>query len=338
MSEEKKGHRLFCFGAHPDDCEMQASGLAALWTGAGGAARFVSMTDGSSGHQELGGAKLAQMRRAEALSGAAAVGADSAVLDNHDGELLPTLENRHKVIRTIREFQPDLVVCHRINDYHPDHRYTGVIVQDACYMVMVPNVLPNAPVPDREPVVIFMSDKFKKPNPFQADLVFDLDPVIEKKLDSITFTRLRCCNGCPGSIVTPKNFRKAQTSGASTCAPEQGRGLAQRRTASVPSWSPSTGRLVVQASAMPRPSRCPSTVRPLPRSYPVCSSRSDVIAASAATAPPDTWGSHSGASLAAETRLCVDVCSWTRTLADSNPTQRGPASPPSGRELGSGRR
>jgi LmbE family N-acetylglucosaminyl deacetylase len=186
MSGERKGHRLLCFGAHPDDCEMQASGLAALWTGAGGAARFVSMTDGSSGHQELGGAKLAQMRRAEALSGAAAVGADSAVLDNHDGELLPTLENRHKVIRTIREFQPDLVVCHRINDYHPDHRYTGVIVQDACYMVMVPNVLPNAPVPDREPVVIFMSDKFKKPNPFQADLVFDLDPVIEKKLDSIT--------------------------------------------------------------------------------------------------------------------------------------------------------
>jgi len=48
MSKEKKGHRLLCFGAHPDDCEMQASGLAAFWTGAGGAARFVSMTDGSS--------------------------------------------------------------------------------------------------------------------------------------------------------------------------------------------------------------------------------------------------------------------------------------------------
>jgi LmbE family N-acetylglucosaminyl deacetylase len=186
MNAQKKGHRLLCFGAHPDDCEIQASGLAALWTGVGGVARFVSMTDGSSGHQELGGAKLARIRRAEAVAGAAAVGADSLILDNQDGSLLPTLQNRHKVIRTIREFQPDVIVCHRINDYHPDHRYTGVTVQDACYMVMVPNVLPNAPVPAREPAVIFMSDKFNKPNPFQADLVFDLDPVIEKKLDSIT--------------------------------------------------------------------------------------------------------------------------------------------------------
>jgi LmbE family N-acetylglucosaminyl deacetylase len=143
------------------------------------------MTDGCSGHQELAGARLAQLRRAEAHDGAVAVGADSLVLDNRDGELLPSLENRHRVIRTIREFKPDLVVCHRVNDYHPDHRYTGVTVQDACYMVMVPNVLPNVPVPDREPVVIFMSDRFTKPNPFQADLVFDIDSVIERKLDSI---------------------------------------------------------------------------------------------------------------------------------------------------------
>jgi len=178
--------RILCFGAHPDDCEVGSSGLAAIWTSVGGAARFVSMTDGTSGHQDYGGAKLAQIRQAEAYAAAASVGADAIVLDNQDGSMLPTLENRHKVIRVIREFRPDVVVCHRINDYHPDHRYTGITVQDACYMVMVPNVLPGTPVPDREPVVIYMSDKFTKPNPFQADLVFDLDPVIEKKLDSIT--------------------------------------------------------------------------------------------------------------------------------------------------------
>ena len=191
------GHRLLCFGAHPDDCELQTSGLAALWTSLGGCARFVSMTDGSSGHYELAGAKLAQLRRAEAGAGAAAVGADSLVLDNTDGELLPTLENRRKVIRTIREFRPDLVVCHRTSDYHPDHRYTGLTVQDACYMVMVPNVVPSAPVPDREPVVIFMSDKFTRPNPFQADLVFDLDSVIEKKLDSIASHRSQTLEWLP---------------------------------------------------------------------------------------------------------------------------------------------
>lgn len=187
MSDQKlPTPRLLCIGAHPDDCEIQTSGLAALWTGRGGSARFLSMTDGSSGHQELGGAKLAHIRRAEAQAGAAAVGADSVVFDNLDGSLLPTLENRGRVIRAVREYQPDVIVTHRTNDYHPDHRYTGVTVQDACYMVMVPNVVPGCPVPDREPVVIFMSDKFTKPSPLDPDLVFDIDPVIEKKIDSIT--------------------------------------------------------------------------------------------------------------------------------------------------------
>jgi LmbE family N-acetylglucosaminyl deacetylase len=178
--------RLLCIGAHPDDCEIQTSGLAALWTGNGGAARFLSLTDGSAGHQELAGAKLAAIRRSEAHAGAGAVGADSVVFDNLDGSLLPSLENRQKVIRAVREFGPDVIVTHRTNDYHPDHRYTGVLVQDACYMIMVPNVAPTVPVPDRAPVVIFMADKFTKPYPIQADLVFDIDPVIDKKLDSIT--------------------------------------------------------------------------------------------------------------------------------------------------------
>jgi N-acetylglucosamine malate deacetylase 1 len=178
--------RLLCIGAHPDDCEIQASGLAALWTGRGGSARFISMTDGSAGHQELGGAQLANIRRGEARAGAAAVGADSVVFDNLDSSLLPTLENRHRVIQAVREYQPDVIATHRTNDYHPDHRYTGVTVQDACYMVMVPNALPRCPVPDHEPVVIFMADKFTKPRPIEPDLAFDIGSVIEKKLDSIT--------------------------------------------------------------------------------------------------------------------------------------------------------
>jgi N-acetylglucosamine malate deacetylase 1 len=177
--------RLLCIGAHPDDCEIKSSGLAALWTANGGTVRFLALTDGSAGHQELAGGVLARSRRAEAQAGAAAVGADSVILDNPDGTLMPTLENRYKVIRAIREFQPDVIATHRINDYHPDHRYTGVLVQDSCYMVMVPNVVPNAPVPPREPVVLFMSDRFTKPYELQPDLVFDLDGVIEKKLDAI---------------------------------------------------------------------------------------------------------------------------------------------------------
>ncbi|WP_277305345.1 PIG-L deacetylase family protein [Spongiactinospora sp. TRM90649] len=178
--------RLLCIGAHPDDCEIRSAGLAALWTGRGGAVRFLSVTDGNAGHHEIGGGPLARSRRAEALAGAAAVGAESVVLDIPDGTLLPTIENRNQIIRAIREFEPDVVATHRPNDYHPDHRYTGVLVQDALSMIMVPNIVPNVTVPPAVPVVIMMSDRFTRPYPFQPDLVFDLTSVIEKKVDAIT--------------------------------------------------------------------------------------------------------------------------------------------------------
>ena len=183
--EPGPGRRLLCFGAHPDDCEIKSSGLAALWTGAGGRARFVALTDGSAGHHELAGEPLVRRRRAEAAAGARAAGADSVILDNADGMLMPTLENRLKVIREIRLFRPDVIVCPRTNDYHPDHRYTGVLVQDACYLLKVPNVLPLVPVSDRDPVVLFMDDRFTKPEPLRPDVVLDIGPVIEAKLAAV---------------------------------------------------------------------------------------------------------------------------------------------------------
>jgi LmbE family N-acetylglucosaminyl deacetylase len=113
------------------------------------------------------------------------LGVVSEVLDIHDGELLPTLENRRTVTRLIREWKADVVMSHRPNDYHPDHRYTGVLVEDAAYMVAVPFFCPDAPPLKGNPVFCFYSDGFQKPNPFQADVVVAVDAVIEKKLDAL---------------------------------------------------------------------------------------------------------------------------------------------------------
>jgi N-acetylglucosamine malate deacetylase 1 len=185
MEPDQAGPRLLCFGAHPDDCEIKSSGLAALWTRAGGRARFVALTDGGAGHHELAGEALVRRRRAEAAAGARAAGADSVILDNADGMLMPTLENRFRVIREIRLFRPDVIVCPRTSDYHPDHRYTGVLVQDACYLLKVPNIVPLVPVPDRDPVVLFMDDRFTKPEPLRPDVVVSIDPVLEAKLAAV---------------------------------------------------------------------------------------------------------------------------------------------------------
>lgn len=176
--------RLLAIGAHPDDCEFKVGGLTALWTGLGREARFLCTTNGSSGHHEMGGQRLVARRLEEARRGAAKVGADSVVLDNTDGELMPTLENRERLIAEIRHYRPDVILAPRTNDYHPDHRYTAILVQDACYMMMVPNIVPKVPVLDKNPIVLLVSDRFTTPNPFVPDLVFDIDRVNDKKTDA----------------------------------------------------------------------------------------------------------------------------------------------------------
>ena len=177
--------RIICFGAHPDDCELQAGGTAALWAARGHHVKFVSLTNGDIGHWRQAGGPLAKRRRAEVEQAARLLGITTQVLDIHDGELLPTLDNRRTVTRLIREWRADVVMSHRPNDYHPDHRYTGVLVQDSAYMVTVPFFCPDTPVLKTNPVYLFYPDRFRKPNAFRPDVVVSIDAVIERKLDAL---------------------------------------------------------------------------------------------------------------------------------------------------------
>ncbi len=177
--------RILVFGAHPDDADFSAGGVAALYSRQGHVVKLVSVTNGDAGHHEMGGAPLAWRRRAEAAASGACLGVEYVTLDIHDGSLLPTLENRETVIRVIRSFRPDLVMVHRPNDYHPDHRYTSQLVQDASYMVTVPNVASDTPHLARMPVIVYTWDHFQKPAPFQPDVVVAIDEVIELKFDAL---------------------------------------------------------------------------------------------------------------------------------------------------------
>lgn len=177
--------RIICFGAHPDDCELKAGGVAALWAAKGHKVKFVSVTNGDVGHWRESGPALARRRKDEVEAAAKVLGIETEVLDIHDGELEPTLANRKTVTRLIREWKADIVMSHRPNDYHPDHRYTGVLVQDAAYMVAVPKLLPDVPHLKKNPVFIYYSDRFQKPNPFKADVVVALDEVEAKKLAAL---------------------------------------------------------------------------------------------------------------------------------------------------------
>jgi LmbE family N-acetylglucosaminyl deacetylase len=178
--------RIIAFGAHPDDCDIRAGGTAAKWAAMGHLVKFVSVTNGDAGHQSEGGGALARRRRAEAIEAGKRLGiAEYEVLDNHDGELMPTLAVREQIIRRIRQWNADLVLGPRPNDYHPDHRYTGILIQDAAYMVVVPNICPDTPPLKRNPVFMYYEDRFERPNPFRPDIAVDITDVWEKKLDAL---------------------------------------------------------------------------------------------------------------------------------------------------------
>jgi len=188
MTMSNQPLRLLIIGAHPDDADFAAGGTAALYRAHGHVVRMVSLTNGDAGHHEIAGPALAQRRLAEATAAGAVIGADYQIFPNHDGELLPTLDNRRQVIRLIRTFQPNLILTHRPNDYHPDHRYTSQLVQDAAYMVTVPAVAPGVRHLAVNPVIAYLPDNFQKPYPLQPSIAVDVGPVLDKTMDML------CCH------------------------------------------------------------------------------------------------------------------------------------------------
>ncbi|MFO0809335.1 MAG: PIG-L family deacetylase [Gemmataceae bacterium] len=207
--------RIICFGAHPDDCELKAAGTAALWAAKGHRVKFVSVTNGDIGHWKSSGPELARRRKEEVEACAKLLGIETQVLDIHDGELEPTLANRKTITRLIREWGADIVISPRPNDYHPDHRYTGVLVQDSAYMVAVPKFIPEVTPLANNPVFLFYSDRFLKPNPFTADVVVAIDSVIEKKIACVE--------------KMPSQFYEGGAVGGAHLVPSDPAGQAKRR-------------------------------------------------------------------------------------------------------------
>ncbi len=180
FSQEKIN--VVVIGAHPDDCDSDAGGTAIKFAQAGHRVLFVSLTNGDAGHYAKGGGALAKIRIAEAQEAGKRFGVKYVVLNNHDGELMPTLKNRFDVIRLIREWNADVVIGPRPNDYHPDHRNTAVLLQDAAYMVIVPNVVPDTPPLEKNPVFLYSEDHFQKPYPFEPDIAVDISDVFNQKI------------------------------------------------------------------------------------------------------------------------------------------------------------
>ena len=176
---------VLMIGAHPDDCEVFGGGTAALFSRQGHRVKFISTTNGDAGHHELSGEALVTRRSAETIGASRILGVSYEIFNNHDGQLEPDLSNRNLIIQKIREWEADIVITHRPNDYHPDHRYTSQMVQDAAYMVMVPNVVAGTPPLRKNPLFLYFQDHFQKPYPFQPHIVLDIEDTYETKLNAL---------------------------------------------------------------------------------------------------------------------------------------------------------
>jgi len=173
--------KLMFVGAHPDDGEGRVGGLAARYVERGGAAMFVSLTNGNAGHHEMQPAELAARRKEEARRSGEVIGAQYVVMDNDDGRLVPSVEVREELIALIRSFRPDLLIGLRPFDYHADHRAAGQLVMDASYLLTVPLVRPDVPIMEKMPVICYTHDRFTRPIPFRCDVAVAVDEYFEQK-------------------------------------------------------------------------------------------------------------------------------------------------------------
>lgn len=198
--------RILVIGAHPDDCEIKAGGVTALYRAAGHHVKFVSVTNGEAGHQYRKPSELAALRRTETEAVAKLMGIEYEVMNNRDGRLLPTIEARFEMIALIRSYKPDLILTHRPNDYHPDHRATSTLVCDAAYMVIVPHIVPDVPALRVNPVIAYLSDNFQRPVPFAPTVVVDVEPVFETIIDQLVCHRCQFFEWMPWTMCQENTF------------------------------------------------------------------------------------------------------------------------------------
>lgn len=174
--------RAMMIGAHPDDCDLRCGGLAMKYADAGHTVKFLSLCDGSGGHQSMKRAEIAKRRYGEAQEVARKAGITYDIWGVPDCEIVADIASRKRLTRDIRAFAPDVIFCHRPNDYHADHRNASLLVQDASYLLIVPNFCEDAPALEKMPVIVYFYDRFTNP-PFSPDVIIATDDVVDRKFD-----------------------------------------------------------------------------------------------------------------------------------------------------------
>jgi LmbE family N-acetylglucosaminyl deacetylase len=180
--------------AHPDDIEFGCAGTIARWVKDGARVAYVLCTSGDVGIAEPGmtKAKAAQIREKEQLAAAEAIGVTDVIfIREPDGMLEPTLALRKKLVREIRRFKPEIVVCDDptvvwVDDTyinHPDHRAAATAALDATFPAAgQPNLFQEL---EEEGITAHKPRKVYVIGWMESDLYVNIDSTIDQKIDAL---------------------------------------------------------------------------------------------------------------------------------------------------------
>lgn len=181
--------RILCLHAHPDDVEFLASGTMAILAKSGHEITLATMTAGDCGSDIYPPAEISAMRRAEAASAAAKIGAAYDCLEFLDLAIFVDDASRRKVTAALRRHRPDIVITSSPVDYHCDHEATSKLVIDACFGCSAPNydtsTFGSEPALPAIPHLYFMDPtegRDRDGNPIRPQFVVDVTSTIDAKV------------------------------------------------------------------------------------------------------------------------------------------------------------
>ena len=196
---------ILAFGAHPDDVELGAAGTIAKEVSLGKKVGIIDLTRG-----ELGSRGSAEIRDEEARKGAEILGV--AVRENlrfRDGFFVNDEAHQMEIIKIIRKYRPEIVLCNAIEDRHIDHAKGSNLVSDACFLSGLLKIETSIDGQKQEhwrPKQVYHYIQWKNIEP---DFVVDISGFMDKKREAVMAYSSQFYDPKSNEPVTPiasKNF------------------------------------------------------------------------------------------------------------------------------------
>ncbi len=177
-------YTVLAISTHPDDMEIACAGTLLACKARGDRVVVCHLSDGDLGHEIIMPEELGKMRRAEAKKSCDLAGFEVIWGGFHDLDIYSdNKEARDKVVKIIREVNPDFIITHTPDDYMPDHTATSKLVFDACFAATCPHYPPMTDKPARLVPVYYM-DSLAGVN-FNPTEFVDVSKYIDKKLEML---------------------------------------------------------------------------------------------------------------------------------------------------------